>query len=220
MKVPHLMDVASKFHEEVRDIECVFNHCVNHPLARGFSSVYSPSRDGCVISLWDSWNRFIRDLLLTSCSGVTIGGSGKRYTPTQAFNESEAVSNLLALANVKGSGVKATAGEPHWFDYPNLQNYCSALGLSNSNTILPAVQTSTVYGLVGGQVSNPLSSLRVIRNYMAHKNTGTRSRLNDLLLGRQANSVDQYLLAQSAGGIALFSEWVEGLTAIADAATW
>ncbi|HVD03620.1 MAG TPA: hypothetical protein VNF75_05740 [Candidatus Dormibacteraeota bacterium] len=68
------------------------------------------------------------------------------------------------------------------------------------------------------QIRNPLDSIRLCRNFIAHKCEGTFGELN----GTAATGLQdlrEYLRAKR-DGVELFSEWKDGCLAIANAAAW
>jgi hypothetical protein len=73
---------------------------------------YCPVEDGCLISLWDAWTRFLRRLVMVSASGPVVGLSGATYAPVVARTEIQVLNDLWA--NRKGKDFGIVNSEPKW----------------------------------------------------------------------------------------------------------
>jgi hypothetical protein len=210
-----LVDVVDDFVRELDEIESVF---ANHRGARtveGFQFAYTPAEDGCLVSLWDSWNRLVRTLVICSAVGSVSGLSGNVYTPTTSRSESQVLFDLIA--NRKGNNFRINNGEPAWADPSCLADIVTFLGLQNANTIVSAVGSTTV--LLGPvAVPNPLKEIRLCRNFVAHKSQPT---LNDVLAFARSPFINLSThLRERRSGVEAFSEWKDCLAALASSAAF
>ena len=64
-----LIQVVTAFSDEVDAIRRVFHEGHAAQDVGCNAMPYCPLDDGCVVSLWDAWNRFMRNLYLTSAAG-------------------------------------------------------------------------------------------------------------------------------------------------------
>lgn len=210
-----LADVMDDFVRELDEIESVFT---NHKGARtvvGFQFAYTPAEDGCLISLWDSWTRFVRSIVIYSASRPVTGLSGNTYVPTNNRNESQVLADLIA--NRSGNNFRINNGEPAWADPNCLADIVNFLGLQNGYIIVNAVGASTVH-LGPIAVANPLKEIRLCRNFVAHKSQPT---LNDVLAFARSPFVDLSThLRERRSGIEAFSEWKDCLAALASSAAF
>ncbi|MDJ0106533.1 hypothetical protein QM646_08935 [Rhodococcus erythropolis] len=206
--------IAADLEREVMEIEAAFNACIPHSSIAGFNTTYGAGEDGCIVSLWDVWNRFMRSLVLASCAGPIAGGSGTLYTPTVRFTEQTALAELKKAS--KKTNIKVVRTEPNWYDPLATADICAALSLPNSSTIAAAVQSSQIVDSAGLVVSNPLSDVRKMRNYIAHKNHLTFSDV--AALGLTSNDSRTFICEILTGGTSRFTEWATGVIAVANAA--
>ncbi|MEV0294235.1 hypothetical protein [Nocardia sp. NPDC050710] len=209
-----LSSIAADLEREVFEIELAFEACSHHDSITGFNTTYGAGEDGCVVSLWDAWNRFMRALILTSCAGPFEGASGHLYTPPNVFIESAALLELKKAA--KKTNIKVVRTEPNWYDSLATADFCSALSLPNAAVITSAVQSSQIVDFTGAIVPNPLSEVRKMRNYIAHKNHLTFSDIT--ALGLSSNDPRAFISQIVTGGTSRFTEWTTGLIAVANAA--
>jgi hypothetical protein len=205
-----LLPVVQKFVEETDCIESIFVARHAHRSVVGPTYTYLPIEDGCLVSLWDAWARFLRYLVLRSASGPTVGLSGAKYTPSSVRSESAVIADLLA--NKKGNNFGITGSEPKWFNPLNLANVVSFLGLENGNTIVGAVGAATVdLGIV--QIPSPVEEVRICRNYVAHKAPSTLAQVASFSVG-QFKDLSTHM-RRARAGVETFSEWRESLQTIA-----
>jgi hypothetical protein len=207
-------NIVDAFGNELDEIELSFASYLGHAAVSGFSMPYVPSEDGCLVSIWDAWNRFLRSLVLNAAGGAVPGLSGRTYIPVNSRSEAQAISHLRA--NQRGKAYRLIGGEPKWFDLRALDDIMQTLELERDNvdTVMSALGASTV---VLGPVSikNPLEEIRICRNFVAHKCPST---LGDV--GRYLSSPLMSLsthLRQYRSGVETFSEWKESMLALAAA---
>lgn len=205
--------VVDRLRNELDEIESIFASCLGGNAVRAYRTPYMPTEDGCLVSLWDAWNRFLRALCLTSCRGATEGLSGSTYTPTAALTEAQALAHILASR--RGNNYTVTAGEPRWYDARGLPDLTAALGLANDTVIVGAVTASHLQ-LGPIRVSNPLEEIRFCRNYIAHK-TAVTLRSAQAVAGTTFPDLITHVRAKRSG-VETFSEWKEACLAVAEAA--
>lgn len=209
-----LVGIADELERELSEIESAFASCVSHQPVAGFSIRYGAGEDGCVVSLWDAWNRFMRSLFLTSCASTTIGDSSTVYTPRTVYNESAALTHLRQ--NTAGTKIRFTRSEPNWYATFATSDFCRVLSLPNSSVITGAVLTSHITDASGATVPNPIESIKQLRNFIAHKNVDTHRDISAFVPNTQ--DTRGFLTAPVTGGISQFRDWTSSLLAIAYAA--
>ncbi|MEU1718443.1 hypothetical protein [Nocardiopsis dassonvillei] len=212
-----LSDCVSEFKSEINQIESLFLSGENPTKVLAFQVPYSPLIDGCIVSLWDAWNRYIRSLFLASCSGEVVGLSGTRYKPQKPLSEATALSILKKESKKKGSSFRTIDGEPSWYKVQSLADIGNALGITNNNVILASISSSSVEIESGQSIPNPLEEIRNIRNFIAHKNSNTLSRAQKYMTPGTIE-VSIHCHQKTFGGIARFSSWVDTMDSIAEAA--
>src|SRR5438477_12745340 len=74
--------------------------------------LYAPAEDGCLVSIWDAWNRFVRSLMLTCASGPVQGLSGTTHVPSTVRGETAAISHITS--SHRGTFIRVIRGEPQW----------------------------------------------------------------------------------------------------------
>lgn len=212
-KTVSLSGVTDAFIQEVREIESLFSQYPGHRSVAGLLYDYIPLDDGCLISLWDAWSRFLRALVLESASGVTSGLSGTVYSPSSPRSENQVLADLIA--NRRGNNFGLIGGEPKWNSAANLNSIVTFLALPNANVIVGAVSSSSLH-LGSLTVSNPLEEIRKCRNFVAHKAPATHSDIQQYFVASHAKLSEH--MRQRRSGVEAFSEWCECLEALAGAA--
>ncbi|WP_157358399.1 hypothetical protein [Amycolatopsis sp. ATCC 39116] len=210
----NLDQASADFKAEVAEIEYDFMSSTNCNHVKQYAMQYAPHVDGCVVSLWDAWNRFLRELVMLSARGVSTGSSGRRYAPKVHLSESQ-VLNFLRRSKLK---LKLIDGEPNWYNVNHLTTVINALGLSNSAQIVAAVGATSVHLGSTGSIASPVEEIRLIRNFIAHKTKPNLAKVQVLVGKNPGNHLHQYLWAKTSGGVERFSLWVTALSALAEAA--
>jgi hypothetical protein len=209
----HLSTVVNAFGDELDQIQSVFASCNSDSVVATPQYTYRPTEDGCLISLWDAWNRFVRQLLLACSAGTVHGLSGATYAPATVRDEGASLHHIRI--SKKGTHIKITAGEPHWFDARVIADLTSILGLGNATVIVGAVAAYQVQ-LGAFPVANPLEEIRLCRNFVAHKGSATLNSVTSLIGGRTFDLCKH--VRSKRYGIETFSEWKEACRAIAEGA--
>ncbi len=205
--------VVDRFRDELDEVESIFSSCHGGSAVRSYRIPYMPTEDGCLVSLWDAWNRFLRALCLTSCRGPTQGLSGTIYFPTAAMTEAQAYARIIN--SKKGRSYSLTAGEPKWYNAAGLPDLTAVLGLANDTVIVGAVTASTLQ-LGPISIENPLEEIRLCRNFVAHKTDATL-REAQVVAGSAFPDLMTHVRAKRSG-VETFSEWKEACLALAEAA--
>ncbi|MGW5269162.1 hypothetical protein ACWEQ4_11085 [Rhodococcus sp. NPDC003994] len=208
-----LHEVVANFKEEIDEIDSIFGASKGSRSVRKFSIEYCPHEDGCLISIWDAWNRFLRSLTLASVAAETTGLRGVTYTPTVIFSEEAALRHLVQ--NKRGKAYRIIGGEPYWYNINHLIDILATLGAPNASQIVNAISSTTVT-LGPTSVANPLEEIRVHRNFSAHKSTGLLAEINSYS-SDSARSFSARLRSRRRG-VEAFHEWTECLLALAFAA--
>ena len=209
-----LKNIAETLESEIKQVQNVFTECHSHTPVSGFSTQYGAGEDGCIVAMWDAWNRFMRNLYLTSCASESIGDSGIQYRPTTTYSEAAALSHLRA--NRSGTNIRFTRSEPNWFDTAAVGDYCRILSLPNAAVITGAVLTSSIVDMTGTSSRNPIQNIRKLRNFIAHKNQDTRKDISVFVA--DPGHTRLFLKAPVRGGVSQFDDWANGLIGISYAA--
>lgn len=201
--------VLNRFVDETDVIEASFHSCAASDLAGLSTFASTPLEDGCLVALWDAWGRFLRDAVLTSCSGPVMGLAGNVYTPTVP------VSEVQALTYLKAQGHCGSYSEPTWHSTQVLGSVIRALQVPNRTTIMNGIGVVSV--AVGtGSIANPLQELRACRNFVAHKTSENVAKLRRF--GALAHPDLKSHLRAKRQGVEHFIDLLDGCRAVAGAA--
>lgn len=208
-----LSDVVDVFTAEMDEIESIFVACKGARTVQGFRLPYVPFEDGCLVSMWDAWTRFLRSLVIAGAAGDSMGLSGTLHLQPNPRTEAEVLAYLQA--NRRGHNFKMIGEEPKWNDVTCLSDIATTLTLANQQAIVGAIG-STVITLGPIAVTNPLEEVRLCRNFVAHKSEQT---LRDAAAYSRGQFVDLSThLRALRSGIETFREWKDCMLAIANAA--
>jgi len=207
-----LVSVATSFQDEVKDIKTAFIGGSPSPLVQCSIMHYQPLDDGCVVSLWDLWNRYLRDLYLTSASGPVRSVLGTNYSPSVNLTEAQALAALRNASQI-GIPVKIYHGEPKWFIETASGDISRALGLANAAPIRDALAQANVS--IGSAITlgNPVEPLHKLRNYIAHKSLTHRRSISTTL--GSSSDISAYLRTPTLGGSTQFEDWCDALVSLA-----
>lgn len=208
-------EIVDAFSAELDEIESIFGSCVGARTVLGFTIPYAPTEDGCLVSMWDAWNRFLRALTLNAAFGTFLGLSGMAYSPTVPRIEASAIAHLDTAK--RGKAYRLIEGEPKWHNANHLADVMSTLDLhlNYSQNVVGAIGSNSV-SLGPTSIRNPLEEIRVCRNFVAHKAAATLASVAVYAQG-QVGSLSVHLRRRRAG-VETFSIWCEALCAIAAAA--
>lgn len=212
-----LKDINDAFCLEVDEIESNFHQCGNMSPIATYQVAYIPAVEGCITALWDAWSRFNRSLLLTSASSPVKGISGSLYTPRHNRSEQQALRKLDGDSRDPRNKIKLSGGEPIWAAPEMLLDVCQSLELPALHPLHGAVTSHSLSLPLGASASNPISEIRKVRNFCAHKGKSTYGRMRTHL---RPGILDAHShVRQKVGGISRFSHWVDCLKTISEAAS-
>ncbi len=214
---PTLKDFSDEFGREADEIEGCFHQCASIPKVTSHRIPYVPATDGCATALWDAWGRFNRRALLASAAGAIAGSSGAIYTPSVIRTENQAIAKLRQDSQLPSSKIRLTGGEPGWMATEMLLDICQSLDLQSAHPIHGAITSYSISLPYGRSTGNPISEIRNIRNFCAHKSDKTYAKIRPHLRG--TSDADAHMKQKVAGGIVRFSHWVDCLKLIAQAGT-
>lgn len=118
-----------------------------------------------IIRLHSEWERFVRDTILHSASGHTVTHNGAKITNKKGFSSVEQALQFLKTKNGQ---------EPKWYNPKESAKLAGNCNMSNSSTIATVLQRSDVI--------TAADYLRLIRNYIAHRNNDTGAKFtNDVV---------------------------------------
>lgn len=212
----YLCDVSDKFRNEAREIESAFLTSWECDHVTQYSVSYAPHVDGCVVSLWDAWNRLLRRIVMQCCASDTVGLGGQTYKPFAYRTEQDVLDFLDTKKN--RLHISLIEREPKWYNVHALNSITTVLGLQNSTQIIAAIGASRVNLGPTGTISNPLEDIRLVRNFIAHKAPSTLLSVQRIMGSLPTDTVHSYLWAKVLGGAERFSTWVTAMCALADAA--
>jgi len=162
--------------------------------------------EGCAIRLYDSWNRFCRELILQSASELPTTAAGVIVPQAPTISRRADVLPTL-LSKLKR---KPSYGEPRWADASECLTAAKLLSLSNYSTVSAAI----------GATPSPAEDIRKTRNFIAHRNVKTGIELRAVIssYGVGTIHVEQLLRHTVHSGITVLGKWVEELRLLAEAA--
>lgn len=205
--------LVEHFKSELDGLESAFGTCQSHAAIDSYKVPYVPSLDGCLISMWDAWNRYLRSLTLASVGGRTVGLSGMLYEPELVLSESEVIAALRR--EQKGKAYRLLGGEPYWYNAKHLGDILAVLQAPNSEQILGALSASSI-SMGEFTVSNPLDTIRVCRNFVAHKNDHLLSDVSRI--GDSPFAGLAHLMSQKRRGLEVYREWADCLRVLSEIA--
>lgn len=206
-----LRELDERFAAEVRVLRAL---APDHPTVGIHPPEHHALAEYCIIQLHDSWNRFVRDLVLYSASGNAISSSERSIVPSRqygALNQEDAMS--LIRGKWSPPRAKPSYWEPSWFDFKQMDRALTILDPSNRADIASAV----------GARNNPAESLRALRNFCAHRGiSSSRKLLADSTswapLGWR-NPLELAFRTYPRGLSSPFHDWCDGFELVARAAT-
>ena len=159
------------------------------------------NREWCALYLHDAWARFCRSLVLESAFASPTTLSGRLVPPVVS-------SEQLALSAVrKAFKHGGPAWEPQWASPADAVRAAVALSVSNRGQVSAGL----------GASPNPADDLRLVRNFIAHRNRRTAFELHSLGLRLRApvgDAVNSLLGMPSPPYSSLFEQWSYELTTI------
>ena len=163
-------------------------------------------REMSVIRLHDAWNRFCRELILSSASRKPITASGTRLSRAPGVNSYKDVVSVLL------STYKRRKTEPAWHNPVECLDAADRLKVLNYAAISDGLSLS-----FSGPA--PTTQLTALRNYFAHRNQVTSQSIANVAQGLLITPVPRaYELVSKivAPGTTLFSLWVIRLKTMAE----
>lgn len=215
-----LVVTAQEFEQEVDRIQEWFLAGSNVEVVQHSPFPYAPLADGCVVSLWDAWNRFVRRLLLTCAGGEVQGAGGAVYRPGQDRSEGTALAHLVVEKRAGRSYQLAfgRSGEPKWYIVGDSFEIAATLELENGPTVGAALTASQIYLADGIVVANPGSDLQILRNYVAHKTPLNFTKVATRLPVAGHADMNSFLRSRTLGGSQIFCDWADAMVALGYAA--
>ena len=175
-------------------------------LAKDCVGPHRNNREWCVVYVYDAWARFCRSLILESAYAAPTTISG-------ALVSAVVPSESAALSVVrKGFGRGGSIWEPQWASPGDAIQAAMFLGVANRGQVSASL----------GASPNPAEDIRLVRNFIAHRNRRTALDLRALrsrLRTPAGHEVDSLLVMPSLPYQSVFERWVRELTAVATAAS-
>mgnify|MGYP000927983686 CR=1 FL=1 len=201
---------AQRFVRQAHRLLASFD-ALNHPRAAGgcCSVSHELAASNCVLNLHNHWSQFCKELIINSAKGGFATRAGVTLPRVAGLPlNNDVVAHIQALYHWRAPR------EPHWSiaaGYGNSIDACTRLGVANLSDISAAL----------GAVGSPAEELRLVRNYLAHRNRDTASRASTALSGYgigRMTSADTMLRTSISGGSTIYERWVNELSLIAFAA--
>lgn len=199
------MRVAHAFASETTLVVQRFTDSLNAQSA--CRDIHRDAREASAIRLHDAWARFCRELIVSSASSAPLTANGTIVTRAPGIQNRRQVTPTLRATYVKG---KPSWWEPRWADATEAIGAAQRLRLSNLASISAAL----------GASPSPADHLRIVRNFIAHRNEATAQALAVVATAVQAPSttVEDILVQWSPPGQRVLEEWAARLRLIAFAA--
>jgi hypothetical protein len=203
-----LTKIYAEFVRETDDLLMAFT--CGKPIDRSFAAkwpfVAINTAEGCIIRLYDSWNRFCREVVMDSASELPVTATGAVVTRAIGIQRRSQVIGVLSSKLPK----KLPYGEPRWADAGECLNAAKTLRITNYATVSAAI----------GATPSPAEHIRVTRNFIAHRNQRTATQLRKVAVayGFRGTHVEPYVRHVIAPGITVFEKWISELRLLAEGA--
>lgn len=202
MANPLLTDIYREFEVETQDVLSCFQTQlpIEQHIKSSCSVIHLYGQEMCVIRLLDAWSRFCRELIIlcAGCQPVTSSGQVVSLAPG-ITSRNDAVASLSNSPRGK---------EPAWHVASECIGVLRRLNIHNRAQIIAAL----------GAANSPADDLRNVRNYFAHRNDDTISKVEEtkrrLTLSSHYKAMD-IVMERVSPGITLFEMWVTLLKIIA-----
>lgn len=217
-----LSEITREFEDEVDGIQEWFIQGCSASVVAYSPFPYAPLADGCLVSLWDAWSRFVRRLLLACACGPVEGLGGSVYRPSVERHEKDALRHLESERRNGGKSYPLAfgkTGEPKWYLVKHSFEIASTLDLENGEIIGAALTASQIHLSESISVSNPHDHLRKLRNYVAHKSDANFAKVCEVLPLSSYPDLDAFLRSRTQGGSQVFCDWADALVALGHGAT-
>ena len=162
-------------------------------------SIHRDGRAYLVIKLQHLWGEFCRELVVRSAIGgcQTRTGQTLPRVPGRKY-----VSDVTSIVPELWSGPRA-----YWEEPAFVIRHARCLQVANHNQISLGI----------GSVSNSLTNLKCVRNFIVHPNRITRGKYFHMTrsMGFSGFTPDRFLHQYLAGGVTVFDDWISSLTTAA-----
>lgn len=198
-----LQEVARKFYLRSDRVLNTFNETLHEEVKDCCRNSHSPTRQQCVLNLYDAWTEFSKDLLIASARGGYMTSGGVSLGPATNLAGADPLNFIYAL-----SRSFSASKPPSWGMSNEFIRMARSLGVGNYATVSGAI----------GSMDSPVESIRMTRNYIAHRNSLTAGKAIRSLSGYGATSpldVDRVLLMATEHGVPVFEDWRNKLVLIA-----
>lgn len=206
MSRPRLRYLYEGFVSETAAIQHRFEYSLDAARAPTFAQEKQAQycREMCVIRLHDSWTRFSRELVVQSaaCEALTDTGSLLVKAPGIA-SPADVINEAKRIATSRF--------EPRWGDPTTCLKIAASLRIANLGIVSGAL----------GSTPAPFENLRAVRNYLAHRNRETASRVaivKHAIRVQSVTTVDGIICSIVAPDTPLLIDWIYSMRVIALAA--
>jgi hypothetical protein len=180
------------------DILDCFTHANN-----GHYGAYA--QEMCVIKLYDTWERFCRELVLLSAYAEPLSVNGNRVPRIAGiYTRNDAISLVQTIRQYRNLPFHRVS----WGDPTASISIAQHLGVHNFQNISLAL----------GVTPSPTEDLRHVRHFLAHRNEHTARNVHQVATNNglyPTHNVLSILTSLRPPGVSLFELWVIQLRAIA-----
>lgn len=160
-----------------------------------------PHKSYEVIRLYAEWEHFCHKLFVASVVRRPQYSDGGFAIPLPSYTGGYKLAEDLKAR---------TNGRPiYWGTSSVFARWCNVIGPANKNVLIDAMTSST----------SRAESLRDVRNFLAHRNDSTRTRVTGTYSFVDTHDLIGWLSAPALGGRSNLGLWVESLVDVASAST-
>lgn len=170
-------------------------------------------RESCIIRLHAAWYRFCRELIVESAACTPTTTNGTLIPKAPSIKTRYDVIPRLRLLNTTKQHKPRLWWEPRWSDPTKCIQAAQSLKIANFGSVSSAL----------GMTPSPVEHLRLVRNFIAHRNEDTAIKMKPVLqvygINTTANTTaDQLLIYTPPMGGTIFEKWVREIQLMAQAA--
>lgn len=204
---PRLSRLHARFLADTERLRAAFEcpRPTDRAIVNVWPNVTLNTSEGCVVRLYDAWNRFCRELVIASAALCPITASGLVLAKAPKISDVADVLPTILLGLKK----PPPFGEPRWADAKECLNAAQILGIHNYPTVSAGI----------GATPSPADDIRYVRNFVAHRNQRTAILLRGIATtyGAPIAQVEGLLRHVVSPGISVFAKWIEELRILAEA---
>lgn len=204
----HLQLSAYQFANQAQRLLETFNATLHSETETCCKVSHKLTRASCVVNLNNQWSHFNRNLFVNSSNGGWTSRSGILLSRASNLSTTEnAIDKLRLLV-----GRRPPYWEPNWTVASEMISMHRLMGVPNYLDVSASL----------GSSNSASDEVRLLRNFIVHKNSNTAKRAQSVLALYGINlpiEVGDLLTIPTPSSATLFEYWVNNLTLIALSAT-